>query len=418
MVKDRLGTHHKPNLPESDSDEELFGKEDDTRKTIRTLRKLRQLVEKDPQGQGIGKLLQRYDNSNSTTQIRAELTWEYIARRLGMTVEQFHEAAPDLMFPGRFEWTRPWQLWDLKTIDQSIDFFVRALGREGMNEDEPSDDELFGGGLKPMSKVLSFLNEHDYDELIDQGFDFGGNPEHDRAVLDDYLEYKDLSVLTVRFNPDNEDDPLVRVVSRQMNESDDEELFGTPRRNVHDLISFDDRTVYDITQIDSDEYNIQDGDILKLSDNRWAVMVEAWPVMVVGTSDVLHRLDTDGGHTWETVDYGKYLTAVSKIRALAGLKESDDVGDDELFGLPAPDVKKIAQLFDQAGLNSGNVLDHEDVVYHLKQIGTPQARHQLKLFQPVYDADDPDDLTTDIANELYDLQGGNEWEPEPMHPYN
>jgi hypothetical protein len=144
VVKDRLGKHHTPNLPESDnSDEELFGKEDDTRKTIRTLRKLRQLVEQDPQGRGIGKLLQRYDNSNSSTQIRADLTWEYIARRMGMTVEQFHEAAPDLMFPGRFEWTRPWQLWDLKTIDQSIDFFLRALGREGMNEDH-SDEELFG----------------------------------------------------------------------------------------------------------------------------------------------------------------------------------------------------------------------------------------------------------------------------------
>mgnify|MGYP003338226564 CR=1 FL=1 len=79
---------------------------------------------------------------------------------------------------------------------------------------EPSDDELFGEGLKPMSEVLGFLNELDYDELIDQGFEFGGYPEHDRAVLDDYLEYKGLSVLTVRFNPDNEDDPLVRVVPR------------------------------------------------------------------------------------------------------------------------------------------------------------------------------------------------------------
>ena len=84
--------------------------------------------------------------------------------------------------------------------------------------DEPSDDELFGEGLKPMSEVLGFLNEHDYDELIDQGFEFGGYPEHDRAVLDDHLEYKNLSVLTVRFNPDNEDDPLVRVIPRQTNE--------------------------------------------------------------------------------------------------------------------------------------------------------------------------------------------------------
>ena len=73
-----------------------------------------------------------------------------------------------------------------------------------------------------------------YDELVDQGFEFGGYPEHDRAVLDDHLEYKNLSVLTVRFNPDNEDDPLVRVVPRQMNENDepsDDDLFGT--RNMY-----------------------------------------------------------------------------------------------------------------------------------------------------------------------------------------
>ena len=123
--------------------------------------------------------------------------------------------------------------YDSFELDRQLEDLVSHFERT-MNESEPSDDELFGEGLKPMSEVLGFLNEHDYDELIDQGFAFGGYPEHDRAVLDDHLEYKNLSVLTVRFNPDNEDDPLVRVVPRQMNENDepsDDDLFGT--RNMY-----------------------------------------------------------------------------------------------------------------------------------------------------------------------------------------
>jgi len=127
-------------------DDELFGKDNDTRSTLRTLKRLRQSVQQDPQAHGIRDLLKNYNNENSTLEQRAHMTLEYMASTIGMTKEQFEAAAPDLMFAANFEYHRPWQLWDLKTIDKTIHFFQYVLDREtgmiGMNED--SDDDLFG----------------------------------------------------------------------------------------------------------------------------------------------------------------------------------------------------------------------------------------------------------------------------------
>ncbi len=134
-------------LGEDVDDEELFGIDNDTRKTLRTLIRLRRNIEQDPHAEGIRNLLKNYNNSNSTLKQRADLTFEYMASTLGMTKEQFEAATPDLMFPHTFEYHRPWQLWDLTLIDKIIDFFKKAAERQeqGMNEDV-SDDELFGGG--------------------------------------------------------------------------------------------------------------------------------------------------------------------------------------------------------------------------------------------------------------------------------
>ena len=111
---------------------------------------------------------------------------------------------------------------------------------------------------------------------------------------------------------------------RRLGENDDE-LFAQKRGpQVHDLSDHDDSTVYDITQTDDD---IKSGDILKLSDNRWAIMVDAWPTMVIGNSDALHRLDTANGHTFNTIEDGKFAGSAYRAKALAsqgGILENDD----------------------------------------------------------------------------------------------
>jgi hypothetical protein len=137
-------------------DDELFGKDNDTRSTLRTLKRLRQSVEQDPQAHGIRDLLKNYNNENSTLEQRAAMTLEYMASTIGMTKEQFEAAAPDLMFAANFEYHRPWQLWDLKTIDKTIHFFQYALDHQGMNEDA-DDDELFGETtlIKRIEQLLS-----------------------------------------------------------------------------------------------------------------------------------------------------------------------------------------------------------------------------------------------------------------------
>ncbi len=99
-------------------------------------------------------------------------------------------------------------------------------------EESESDDELFADPYKPMSQALDWLNDHDYDELIERGFQFGSG-NNDVDILNDYISdaEKPIEVTNVRMNPDNEDDPLVSVRPRSLGEDDasDDELFGTKK---------------------------------------------------------------------------------------------------------------------------------------------------------------------------------------------
>lgn len=81
---------------------------------------------------------------------------------------------------------------------------------------------------------------------------------------------------------------------------------------VVDLSDLSDGEAYDVTQTDD---SINDGDILKLDLGRWAILNRAWPVMVIGDSNVFHKLKNGG--SWKTVDGGRYLAAVSEIQRLA-----------------------------------------------------------------------------------------------------
>lgn len=199
VVRGRLGKHHTPNLPESDvSDEELFGTDNDTRKTLRTLIRLRKSVEQDPRGTGIRDLLKNYDNSNSTEQERAARTLEYMASTIGMTKEQFEAAAPDLMFAANFEYHRPWQLWDLKTINRTIDFFQYAAEREqGMNEDM-DDDELFGGGTT-RARVEQHLGN--YMDELEMDLSNATDEEEREWILDELEHVREVYELARRDLP-------------------------------------------------------------------------------------------------------------------------------------------------------------------------------------------------------------------------
>ena len=112
----------------------------------------------------------------------------------------------------------------------------------------------------------------------------------------------------------------------ELDESDDD-LFAEPRNKVHDLSDWDDSTVYDITQSRED---IKSGDILKLDNNRWAIMVDFYPVMVVGDSNSLHKLDTAGGHTFSNIEGGRFAGAAFRAQAMAN-KNSINENDDDLF---------------------------------------------------------------------------------------
>lgn len=149
--------------------------------------------------------------------------------------------------------------------DEELEWLTNELHNNGelnsmvhdrlYEEDEPSDEELFGDHelahftRTPMSQVLDMLNDHDYDSLsLEHDFSYGHeDPEADAAILTDYLKPWGIKIHSVRVNPEDEDDPLVtgtRDTAREraaddhdfypMNEDDepsDDDLFGT--RNMY-----------------------------------------------------------------------------------------------------------------------------------------------------------------------------------------
>ena len=80
---------------------------------------------------------------------------------------------------------------------------------------------------------------------------------------------------------------------------------------VHDFAGFDPRYVYDRTQTD---VSIMDGDVLNLGDGNVAIVVKAWPVVVLGDIEDFQRLAY--GSSFETIDGGKYAASAAKAREL------------------------------------------------------------------------------------------------------
>lgn len=81
---------------------------------------------------------------------------------------------------------------------------------------------------------------------------------------------------------------------------------------VHDFAGRTSVVAYDRTQTDD---AIKDGDVLDLGCGNVAVLVKAWPTVVVGEIEGFHRLKA--GVTFETLDDGKYAISAAKAREVS-----------------------------------------------------------------------------------------------------
>jgi len=91
------------------------------------------------------------------------------------------------------------------------------------------------------------------------------------------------------------------------------ELRDKAEATIHDMRDMSDGEVYDDTQTNE---KIRDGDILLMSDNRVALLFKAWPAMIVGDSNALHKLDQ--AVTWMTFENGAYNVTAQCAAQLVG----------------------------------------------------------------------------------------------------
>ena len=68
-----------------------------------------------------------------------------------------------------------------------------------------------------------------------------------------------------------------------------------------------------------------DGDVLNLGDGNVAIVVEVWPVVVLGDIEDFQRLAY--GSSFETIDGGKYAASAAKARELFAATETTSPDD-------------------------------------------------------------------------------------------
>ena len=88
---------------------------------------------------------------------------------------------------------------------------------------------------------------------------------------------------------------------------------------VHNFVGTSPGEVYDQTQIDD---SIKDGDVLNLGQGNVAILMKAWPTVVVGEIEHFHRLAS--GVTIESVDDGKYAASAAKAREVSNYKIKEE----------------------------------------------------------------------------------------------
>lgn len=109
---------------------------------------------------------------------------------------------------------------------------------------------------------------------------------------------------------------------------------------VHDLSDLDPETAYGATQCND---GIHDGDVLKLTDGAVAVLMGAWPTLVVGECEGFHKMQE--GFSIDHIEGGKYARAAAKAREVAEEYVPTEVTGpfaQLLGGKPAPVVNSDA----------------------------------------------------------------------------
>lgn len=98
---------------------------------------------------------------------------------------------------------------------------------------------------------------------------------------------------------------------------------------VHDFEGRPSGEVYDLTQTDD---SIKDGDVINLGNGNVAILMNAWPTVVVGEIEHFHRLVS--GVTFESIDGGKYAASAAKALEVSNYKDPNQVyetGSDDTF---------------------------------------------------------------------------------------
>ena len=148
-------------------------------------------------------------------------------------------------------------------------------------------------------------------------------------------------------------EPEVIMVSSKPRDEMMEDAGGI---QVHDLSDMDDGSAYDETQV-SDE--IHDGDVI-ITRNGVGVMVEAWPVIVVGNSSSFHKLND--GTSWDEFEGGKYADSAQKAMEVSGDNEMVDEAERVTQYTNTPDEEY--QTVDSI-IRQGNDLNREKQQYSM-----------------------------------------------------
>jgi hypothetical protein len=148
-------------------------------------------------------------------------------------------------------------------------------------------------------------------------------------------------------------EPEVIMVSSKPRDEMMEDAGGI---QVHDLSDMDDGSAYDETQV-SDE--IHDGDVI-ITRNGVGVMVEAWPVIVVGNSSSFHKLND--GTSWDEFEGGKYAESAQKAMEVSGDNEMVDEAERVTQYTNTPDEEY--QTVDSI-IRQGNDLNREKQQYSM-----------------------------------------------------
>lgn len=230
---------------------------------------------------------------------------------------------PNITSPDQFTWSKTPEVLPAEPV-QDNNLYDQIMGLANSCSNPYAAEQLrnIAYGLQATPK-LSDSDKAFYEMAVQSAMSY----KNKQTILDE--------------NIDNVQCPEEVELDEYLNEFDLQNVFEETdgqAPSVHDLSDLDDGEVYDITQTNEE---IKDGDVLKMSDGRVAILCQAWPCMVVGDSTVLHKLKDDTEHGWMGLDGGKYAKSYELAMQNTNLKESGTDVDEGMWD----NIKKGAEEF-------------------------------------------------------------------------